>query len=130
MTTLDELFRGPPTALDPRLRQWKSRLDGGGTALTLDLFRSEIAIGLSQPEMNLHFTKDGRLLSVETLMWDDDLNAGLVQQLHVRATSPEQEAERFALSLRAALRKPGREFGDGYLSAVLIEFLRDSDLTR
>src|SRR5262249_53584519 len=64
----------------------------------------------------------------ETMSWDDDLNTGLIQ-LGVRAVHPKQEAERFALGLRAALRKAEREFGDGYFNAVLVELLRDSDLT-
>jgi hypothetical protein len=78
--------------------------------------------------MNLQFMENGEPLPLETVPWDDDLNAGLIQ-LGVKAASPEQEAERFALGLRAAMRKAEREFGDGYFNAVLVDFLKDSDLT-
>ena len=79
--------------------------------------------------MNLQFTKDGHLLPLETVPWDDELNDGLIR-LKVRAVSTEQEAERFALGLRAALRKVEREFGDGYFNAVLVDLITDNDLTR
>ncbi len=127
MTRLDDFFRGQTDDLtDPRLRDWKRRLDQGATA-TLEVFRPESILGQSRPEMNLQFTEAGRLLPLETLPWDDDLNAGLIQ-LKVKAVSPEQEAERFALGLRAAMRKAGREFGDGYVNTVLVNLLNDSDL--
>ncbi|HEY7158827.1 MAG TPA: hypothetical protein VH575_33090 [Gemmataceae bacterium] len=130
MTMLDEFFRVPANSLPhPRLRNWKARLDQAGTTAALEVFRPEAVLGQSQPEMNLQFTEDGKLLPLETLPWDDDLNAGLLQ-LRVRAVNPEQEAERFALGLRAAMRKAEREFGDGYFNAVLVEFLKEKELTR
>jgi hypothetical protein len=129
MTRLDDFFRGQADTLPhPRLRDWKRRLDQGAKA-TLEVFRPESILGQSRPEMNLQFTEEGRLLPLETLPWDDDLNAGLIHQLKVRAVSPEQEAERFALGLRAAMRKAEREFGDGYFNSVLVDLLKDSDLT-
>jgi hypothetical protein len=129
MTTLDEFFTKPTDSLHPRLRNWKARLAEPQTSATLEIYRPETDLGESQPEMNLQFTKDGSLLPLETVPWDDDLNTGLIQ-LHVPAVSPEQEAERFALGLRAALRKAEREFGDGYFNAVLVELIKDSDLTK
>jgi hypothetical protein len=130
MTTLDELFSRPADSLQhPRVRNWKARLEQAGTSAALEVFRPESEFGQSQAEMNLQFTEGGKLLPLETVAWDDDLNAGLIQ-LGVPAVSPEQEAERFALGLRAAMRKPEREFGDGYFNAVLVEFVADSDLTQ
>jgi hypothetical protein len=130
MTTLDDFFRRPADSLPhPLLCNWKARLDRPGASATLEVFRPEGEIGQSQPEINLQFTEDGKQLPLETVLWDDDLNAGLIQ-LQVRAANPEEEAERFALGLRAAMRKAWREFGDGYFNAVLIEFLKDSDLLR
>jgi hypothetical protein len=79
--------------------------------------------------MNLQFTKNSEPMPLETVAWDDDLNTGLIQ-LRVRSSSADQEAERFALGLRGALRKAERECGDGYLNAVLLEFIKDSDLIR
>jgi hypothetical protein len=128
MTKLDDFFRGQTDSLThPRLRNWKRRLDQGATA-TLEVFRPEAVLGQSRPEMNLQFIEGGTLLPLETLPWDDDLNAGLIQ-LRVRAVGAAQEAERFALGLRAAMRKAEREFGDGYVNSVLVDFLKDSDLT-
>jgi hypothetical protein len=128
MIRLDDFFREQTDTLtDPRLRDWKRRLDQGATA-SLEVFRPEVLLGLSRAEMDLQFTEGGDLLPLETLPWDDDLNAGLIQ-LHVRAVSEEQEAERFSLGLRAAMRKTEREFGDGYVNSVLVDLLNDSDLT-
>ena len=62
---------------------------------------------------------------LDTVPWDDDLNAGLIL-LKVKSVSPEQEAERFALGLRAAMRRIEREFGDGYFNAVLVELIKES----
>jgi hypothetical protein len=125
MTTLDDFFSKPAQSLHPRLRNWKTRLAEPGTSATLEVDRPETAFGQSQPEMNIQFTRNGTLLPVETVPWDDDLNSGLIH-LGVRAINQEQEAERFALGLRAALRKPEREFGNGYFNSVLVELLQDS----
>jgi hypothetical protein len=132
MTTLDDFFSKPTESLHPRLRNWKNRLAENGITATLEVYRPETEVGQSRAEMNLQFTKDGKLQPLETVPWDDDLNAGLIHQVTkpVRAVSPDQEAERFALGLRAALRKAEREFGDGYFNAVLVALLKDSDLTR
>jgi hypothetical protein len=128
MTRLDDFFRQQTESLHPLLRNWKARLAEPGTSATLEVCRPETEFGSPQPEMNLQFTRHGNLLPPETVPWDDDLNTGLIQ-LGVRAITPEQEAERFALGLRAAMRKAEREFGDGYFNAVLVELLKDSDLT-
>lgn len=130
MTTLDDFFHKPTDSLlHPRLRHWKVRLSRPGAKAELELYRTATALGLSQTEMNLRFTENGTASTLETVAWDDDLNNGLIQ-LNVRSVSGGQEAERFALGLRDALRKAEHEFGDGYLNAVLVEFLGDSDLTR
>lgn len=128
MTTLDDYFRRLTHSLShPQLRNWKARLEDSGTDATLEVFRPESMLGQSQAEMNVQFTKDGNLLPLETVPWDDDLNDGLIQ-LKVKATNPDQEAERFALGLRAAMRKAEREAGDGYFNSILVERIHDSDL--
>jgi hypothetical protein len=130
MATLDDFFSKPVEATThPRLRDWQRRIQQPGVKTELELYRTPSALGLAQTEMNLHFTIDGEPQPIETVVWDDDLNAGLVQ-LKVRALDLDQEAERFALALRGALRKAEREFGDGYLNAVLLALIKDSDLTR
>ncbi len=79
--------------------------------------------------MHVRFKEGGRQTHLDTVPWDDDLNAGLIL-LKVRSVSPEQEAERFALGIRAAMRRIEREFGDGYFNAVLVELIRESHLDR
>jgi hypothetical protein len=128
MTKLDDFFAKPPELLHPRLRNWKLRLEQPGMTARVEVFRPERDLGLSQPEMYLHFRQDETILPVENMSWDDDLNSGLVI-LGVKAISHDNEALRFSLGLRGALRKAEREFGDGYFNGVLVDLLRDSDLT-
>lgn len=129
MTTLDDFFTGPKDSLHPRVRDWQARLVEPNTSATLEVYRPGTDIGQSQAEMYVQFTKNGIRLPLEEIAWDDDLNAGLIR-LGVRSVSPEKEAERFSLGLRAALRKASRQFGDGYFNFVLIELLQDSDLMK
>jgi len=129
MVTLDELIRSKPDELShPRLRAWKKRLESAGKA-TLEVHQPPTALGLAQAEIVLHFTKNGQAEPDEIVAWDDELNAGLIE-LCVRAINLDNEAARFALALRGALRNAEREFGDGYLNSVLVDLMKDSDLTQ
>jgi hypothetical protein len=128
MPTLDELFAAPSdTPSHPLLRDWKRRLSDSRASAQLTVYRPTTALGLSQTEIHLQFDEDGQTKPLECFAWDDDLNAGLIQ-LGVRAADLVNEAERFALGLRGNLKKAERDFGDGYLNAVLLEFIRESDL--
>ena len=130
MITLDELFQTrSDTPPHPRLRTWKNQLSLPGVKATLELDRPTPVLGLAQTDMVLHFTKNGQSQPDEIVVWDDDLNAGLVK-FGVLSINRDQEAERFALALAGALRKAEREFGDGFVSTVLVDFIADSDLTR
>ncbi len=130
MITLDDLFRAAAdTPPHPRLRNWKQRLDKPGVTARLELYRPATDLGVAQTEMNLQFTENGQPPTLETVTWDDDLNTGLIN-LGVRSVNADQEAERFALGLRGALRKAEREFGDGYLNSVLLGVVKNSDLTQ
>ena len=57
------------------------------------------------------------------------LNEGLIS-LRVRAVDSEQEAERFTLGLRDALRPVDKEFGNGYFNAVFLDVIVDSKLNQ
>jgi hypothetical protein len=129
MTTLDELFAQPAELRHPRLHNWKVRLEQPSTSATLEVSRQATEFGQARPEMHVQFMENGKPLPLESLPWDDYLNTGLIR-LRVRSVSSEQEAVRFALGLRAALRKAEREFGDGYFNAVLVDLIKDSDLTK
>jgi len=127
MPTLDDFFKESADILEhPRLREWKHQIDHGAR-LQLELHRPATSMGLSQAEMNVLRFDEGNWHLIDSVAWDEDLNAGLVQ-LGVRAADHSQEAERFALVLREALRKASREFGDGYFNAVLLAMINDSDL--
>ena len=60
MTTLDDFFSHPTEPLHPRLRDWKHRLAEPGTSAKLEIFHPETAVGQSQTEIYLQFTKEGR----------------------------------------------------------------------
>jgi hypothetical protein len=40
----------------------------------------------------------------------------------------DNEAMRFALGLRAGMRRPEREFGNGFSNTVLIDLIKEGDL--
>jgi hypothetical protein len=132
MPILDDVLDKPPAGAvpsHPRLKDWAERIQQTGEKPTLEVSRPTAGFGAGQPEMCLQFTDKGVPQSGEILAWDDDLNAGLIE-LGVRAIDEANEAERFALGLRAALRKAGREFGDGYFNAVLYDLVTESGLSR
>jgi hypothetical protein len=129
MPNLDEFFQNSTEPIHPRLRDWSRRLADPKASATLEVFRPRGEFGPGQPEMAVQFYLDKQPAHLDTLPWDDDLNDGLLR-LKVKAVSSEQEGERFGLSLKAALRNTEREFGDGYFNAVLVELVKESDLTR
>jgi hypothetical protein len=129
MTTIDDFFRTPDESPHPRLRDWRRRLASKNASATVEVFRPNGEFGQGKPEMSVQFKEGGRPAHLDTLPWDDDLNAGLIL-LKVKSVSPEQEAERFALGLRAGMRSIEREFGDGYFNAVLVDLIKESHLDR
>jgi hypothetical protein len=129
MTTIDDFFGATDESPHPRLRDWKRRLASKNASASVKVFRPNGEFGQGKPEMYVQFMEGGRPTHLDTVPWDDDLNAGLIL-LKVKSVSPEQEAERFALGLRAAMRRIEREFGDGYFNAVLVELIKESHLDR
>jgi hypothetical protein len=129
MPTLDDFFGTSTEPPHPRLRDWTRRLAAANTTASLEVFRPNGEFGQGMPEMYVQFTEDGRQTHLDTVPWQDDLNAGLIR-LKVRSASPEQEAERFSLGLCAAMRRAEREFGDAYFNAVPVELINESDLTQ
>jgi hypothetical protein len=129
MNELDKMLEAPgETALAPLVQYCKSRKEAGDR-IEVELYRPDTAGGLSRTELVIHRwegEKEQEPLQVE---WDDGVNAGLVE-LGIRAINLQQEGERFALGIRAALRKVERRYGDGYLNAVLVDLLDESDLCK
>ena len=129
MPTLDDFFGQVSDPPHPRLRDWKRRLGQTNISASLEVYRPKGEFGQGRPEMYVQFMMSGNPTHLDTVPWDDDLNAGLIG-LKVKSPSLEQEAERFSLGLHAAMRGIEREFGDGYFNAVLVELIKDSDLGR
>jgi hypothetical protein len=125
MTTIDDFFGATDESPHPRLRDWKRRLATKNASASVEISRTNGEFGQGKPEMHVQFKEGGRQTHLDTVPWDDDLNVGLIL-LKVRSVSPDQEAERFALGLRAAMRRIEREFGDGYFNAVLVELIKES----
>ena len=124
MSAIDGFFQRPVEAVaDPRLREWRRRLDRPGASATLSLVEPSDAFDPFGPEMIVHFDDH----SSDDVAWDDDLNRGLIE-LGVRAADSEQEASRIALTLRGAPRKVESQVGDGYFNSVLLDLLRESGL--
>jgi hypothetical protein len=127
MNELDKMLEAPSEiALPPLVRFCKNR-KAAGDRLEIELYRPDSGGG--RTDLVVHRweqEKEEELLEVE---WDDGVNAGLVE-VGIRAVNLQQEGERFALSLRAALRKIERRYGDGYLNAVLVDLLDESDLCK
>ena len=129
MSELDLMLNPPPDAvLLPLVRWWKERL-AAGDQLRVEVDRPDADLGLGRTELVVRRRAGGQEQEPQVLQWDDELNAGLVA-LGVRATDLGQEGARFALALRAALRSVERQYGDGYLNAVLLDLVDESDLGR
>jgi hypothetical protein len=129
MNELDKMLEAPAeTALSPLVRYCKARKEAGDK-IEVELYRPDAEGGLSRTELVIHLWEDGREEEPRQVEWDDGVNAGLVD-LGIRAMDLQQEAQRFALTIRAALRKVERRYGDGYLNAVLVDLIDDSDLSK
>ena len=133
MTTMDDFFKGAAPAWEahPMLRHWremKDRSDIGG--VKFELYRPRDGLTFRPAQIYVTFTrKDGVPLSPEKEDWDDVLNEGLLK-LHVPAASKENESERFALGLRAALEPIDGRFGEGHFNAVLLKVIQSSPFAR
>jgi hypothetical protein len=110
------------------VRYCNSRKEAGDR-LEVELYRPDTGGGLSRTDLVIHRWEQDKELEPCQVEWDDGVNAGLVD-LGIRAINLQREGERFALEIRAALRKVERRYGDGYLNAVLLDLLDESDLCK
>jgi len=91
-----------------------------------EVLRPPDVLGYKPAKLYVHFyAQDAKELLCDEVDWDDELNAGLVA-LKVKAIDENNEAQRFSLGLRAALRPAERMYGDGFFNAVLVEWVRAS----
>lgn len=129
MTTIDDMLRAPSeVTLHPVVRWVKARRQAGDD-VRVELHRSEPGLGSTTTQLVIVWRSGGQEQPPQPYDWDDELNSALIGE-GVRAASLPQEAERFALGLRAALRKVERRYGDGYLNAVLIDLIDESALSK
>jgi len=129
MNELDKMLEAAgETALPPLVGYCKRRKEAGDR-IGVEVYRPDTAGGLSRTDLVVHRWENEQEQESRQVEWDDGVNAGLVD-LGVKAINVQQEGERFALAIRAALRKVERRYGDGYLNAVLVELLDESDLCK
>ena len=129
MTTVADFFRPLPDVLDliPIMRQAKSLLEAGWAAsLEVDHW-SRFTLGHDAPALTIHFRKPDQEALVLHSNWKDFINDGLIR-LKVRAQDPEQESDRFSLSLDTAFTPAEEVAGDGFFNSVLFDFIRASEL--
>jgi hypothetical protein len=127
MSELDTMLEAPSETALPPLVQYCKRRKEAGDKIEVELYRPETAGGLSRTDLVILRWEQGKEQEPRQIEWDDGVNAGLVD-LGIKAIDLQQEGARFALGIRAALRKVERKYGDGYLNAVLVDLLDDSDL--
>jgi hypothetical protein len=129
MNELDQMLDAPSEMALPPLVRWCKQRKDAGDKIEVELYRPDEGAGLSGTELVIHSGKQGNAQAPTQVEWDDGVNAALVE-VGIRAVDLRQEGERFALALRAGLRKVERRYGDGYLNAVLVDLLDESDLCR
>jgi hypothetical protein len=129
MNELDTMLDAPgEMALPPLVRDCKTRKEAGDR-IEVELDRPDEAGGLSRTVLVIHRWERENEQEPLEVEWDDGVNSGLVD-LGIRAINLQEEGKRFALGIRAALRKVERRYGDGYLNAVLVDLLDESDLCK
>lgn len=135
MNELDKMFEASEdTALPPIVRYCKGRMKDGDQ-IQAQIFPPRTGFGTSRTELFiLLWPKDSEpdldnKHDLKQVEWDDGINLGLVD-LGIRAVDLDQEARRFSLMIRGALRIAGRRYGDGYSNAVMVKLIDDSDLAK
>ena len=129
MNELDKMLDASSEMALPPLVRWCKQRKEAGDRIEVGLHRPDEGAGLSGTELVIHRWEQGSEQAPTQVEWDDGVNAALVE-VGIRAVDLRQEGERFALALRAGLRKVERRYGDGYLNAVLVDLLDESDLCK
>src|SRR5262249_22180362 len=82
-------------------------------------------VGYAKAQLVVRLFQGEREVEVKTEDWDDELNDGLLVR-GIKADSPENEQERFALALRASFKRAENRYGDGFFNSVLVNFVLGS----
>jgi hypothetical protein len=129
MNTLDEVLRSPENVPSPPEVRWLRDRINAGDEMKVALELDESPLGSSVSGLRIQRREHGVDQPPTVFDWDDDLNAAMID-LGIKASDVQQEGKRFARVLRAALRKVERRYGDGYMNAVLVDLIDESDLGR
>src|SRR4051794_10638532 len=127
MSGLDRYFNGDGDWEGyPKLRFWASYLERPEVdRASIELRRPREGLTFRPAKIEMHFyDKAGQEIKCDSEDWDDGLNMALLRRA-IRAITPENEKERFALVLRAAFKRPEYRYGEGYFNSVLTTLLRE-----
>jgi hypothetical protein len=127
MSNLDDVLRSPDDAPQHPVVQWLQTRIAAGDEIRVALKVNSSPLDSSVTGLFVLRKENGVDQAPQVFDWDDDLNAAMIN-LGIKAVDIQQEGERFALILRAALRKVERRYGDGYMNAVLIDLIDESSL--
>jgi hypothetical protein len=131
MTTLrDFLGTGDDVVEHPTVRLWRSWIEAAkGCEARVELHRPRDVIGFKPAKLYFYvLNAQSKPIHSGQDDWDPDLNRALVR-LGVRAMTPENEGQRFSLSLAEALSKPENRYGDGFFNSVLVEVVKEIDFS-
>jgi len=114
-----------PIFTHPLLKLLATRLSVGILA-KVELVLPPPLTGYQKAKIYVHLFEGEQEIDCKSEEWEDDLNAGLVD-LGIRSIAIDVETDRFALALRSAFRKLENRVGDGYFSAVLVQFVAENE---
>jgi hypothetical protein len=129
MNTLDDVLRSPETLPQLPEVQWLRTHIQAGDEMKVALEEDTSPLGSSVSGLRVLRRENGIDQPLKVFDWDDDLNAAMID-LGIKAIDVHEEGKRFARVLRTALRKVERRYGDGYMNAVLVDLIDESDLGR
>jgi hypothetical protein len=121
MNGLKIFFENPGEFKHPKERAWTKLVQDGHGKLSCEVVRQREGLGYRPAKIYLHSDVGGAIVSDHD-DWDNELNRFLLKY-KIRAISNENEAVRYALMLKAFLRRPETRYGDGYFNAVLLEMV-------
>lgn len=123
MSDFDKFFGSDPSAPShPKLRFWGPLIASNPNS-KCEILRKREGFSFQPAEIYLHvIAEDGKLIQTDDAGWDEDINSYLLEH-GIQAITPQNEAVRFNLILRADLQKIEVRCGEGYFNAVLLEVI-------
>lgn len=129
MSILDAVLRSPEQIRQHPLVRWLKERLAASDDFRVELQEDSSPLGNSVTGFCVLRDRKEQEQPPQFYDWDDDLNAALID-LGIKAIDLQQEGLRYSLVLRSSLRKVERRYGDGFLNAVLIELIDESDLSK